>query len=66
MCIRLQPSWTKGYFRLGKALMAQHKYIDAATALYDGCKYEKDGESALQSLFQQAVQEGRKHHQAGR
>jgi tetratricopeptide (TPR) repeat protein len=43
-CVKLQPSWPKGYFRLGVALEAQGRTLDAANAFDDGLKLDPKDE----------------------
>ena len=37
-CIRIKPSWAKGYYRKGMVLFHQERYIDSAEAFYHGCE----------------------------
>jgi stress-induced-phosphoprotein 1 len=51
-CIQLCPSWVKGHFRKGKALIGLRQYQEAINALKQGLKIEVNKE--LQDALKQA------------
>ena len=55
---RLDPRFVKGYFRLGKARMAQGQYEDAAMAFWEGFRVD-DSSAEMKKMMQQAVVKAR-------
>jgi len=49
-CIKLNPRWTKGYFRKAVALMSLNRYADAIATLKKGLTYESGNADLLNKL----------------
>lgn len=47
MCVKLLPTWPKGYYRLGIAFEAQGRSLDAVNAFDDGLKLDPKDELLL-------------------
>jgi ankyrin repeat protein len=64
--LHVKSDWLKARVRLGKAFMGLHRYEDAAVALWEVCKKEKDPDTKdmVEALFQKAIRLGRKEHKA--
>lgn len=39
-CIKLQPKWSRGYYRKGMVLFEKKEFVDAATTFYQGCELD--------------------------
>ncbi|KAL0964620.1 hypothetical protein UPYG_G00326540 [Umbra pygmaea] len=51
MSIQLAPTWAKGHFRKGSALMGMKRYSEAEKAMEQVLKFDKDCEEAVNDLF---------------
>jgi len=54
-CNKLKPDWAKGYFRLGKAQLADAKYDEAYTTFYKGFLLDLKKNEELEVLLRQCA-----------
>jgi stress-induced-phosphoprotein 1 len=62
ICRRLNPSWTKGCYRLAAARLALGYFEDAAVAAFEGCKLDNNNVE-LKEIMKKAVKLGREAHE---
>jgi len=65
ICRRLDPTWTKGCYRLAAARLAVGNYTEAAVAAFEGCKLDESNQE-LKSLMQKAVKLGQEEEKKKR
>ncbi|CAM6102002.1 unnamed protein product [Calypogeia fissa] len=58
---KLNPSWSKAYYREGSALRLLQRFDEAADAFYSGVKIDPENQDLI-NAFKEAVEAGKKFH----
>jgi hypothetical protein len=60
-CRQLNPTWSKGCYRLAAARLSLKRYEDAAVAAFEGLKLD-DGNAELKKILELSVKLGQEEH----